>query len=320
MLKQTVQYPSAILDLHFHPGQSDVLAVVSSTGVLSFFRLSASGQLDEVISHSALGPSDGVLFLSCAWHPVFHNLLAITTSDFHVHIFHISSDWNAHVVTDGPAASHQLEAWTSTFSPIVLGPRDSSEQLELTLFSGGDDSRLLASTIAYSPRKCPDETSSSIEPLYPSRVFKGHDAGVTAILPLPVPTSWDGVLVVTGSYDDHIRVYKYTGPSQVPQLLAEKNLGGGVWRLKTILAPEADVDEWQVVLLASCMHAGARIVRLSVDHTGNVQIVVLGRFEEHKSMNYGSDYAPDTVGSGGRLKCISTSFYDRLLCLWESSI
>lgn len=297
-----------------------MLAVVSSTGVLSFFRLSAWGQLVEVISHSELGPSDDVLFLSCAWHPVFHNLLAITTSDFHVHIFHISSDWNAHIVMDGPAALHQLEVWTSAFSPMVSGARESSEPLEFTLFSGGDDSKLLASTIAYSPRKCPDEKLSSIEPLYSPRVFKGHDAGVTAILPLPVSTGWEGVLVVTGSYDDHIRVYRYTGPFQVPQLLAEKNLGGGVWRLKSIVASEADVDEWQVVLLASCMHAGAQIVRLSVDHSGNVRIVVSGRFEEHKSMNYGSDYAPCTVGSGSRLKCISTSFYDRLLCLWECSI
>ena len=40
----------------------------------------------------------------------------------------------------------------------------------------------------------------------------------------------------------------------------------------------------------------------------------MARFEEHKSMNYGSDVQPnsDTVKS-----IVSTSFYDKLLCLWR---
>jgi diphthamide biosynthesis protein 7 len=43
---------------------------------------------------------------------------------------------------------------------------------------------------------------------------------------------------------------------------------------------------------------------------------VLGKFEEHKSMNYGSDSQPGVDGKGRRT-VISTSFYDRLLCLWR---
>ena len=47
-------------------------------------------------------------------------------------------------------------------------------------------------------------------------------------------------------------------------------------------------------LLASCMHAGSRIVRLgrSGDESGEWTFTVLAKFEEHKSMNYGSDVQP----------------------------
>jgi len=63
------------------------------------------------------------------------------------------------------------------------------------------------------------------------------------------------------------------------------------------------------------MHAGARLVRLSRDpRTETWKFEVLARFEEHKSMNYGSDAQPQP----GNLKTlISTSFYDKLMCLWH---
>ena len=68
-------------------------------------------------------------------------------------------------------------------------------------------------------------------------------------------------------------------------------------------------------LLASCMHAGSRIVRLAQD-SGEWAFSVLAKFEEHKSMNYGSDSQVGLNVKGERT-FISTSFYDRLLCLWR---
>lgn len=62
------------------------------------------------------------------------------------------------------------------------------------------------------------------------------------------------------------------------------------------------------------MHAGARIVEIRKDGDGQWQIEVLAKFEEHKSMNYGSDVQP---GAGTLKTIISTSFYDKLLCLWR---
>lgn len=312
-----MKYPSAILDLHFHPGHPDVLAVVSSTGMLSFFRLTESGCLTEIITHLPLGPSDGVLFLSCAWHPTFHELLAITTSDFNAHIFRIGSDWTVHPTSVEPAASHQLEAWTVAFLPSKSETAANTAQ-ELTLLSGGDDSKLLASTLKYSRRETHEDTTNCIEKLYPARGFKGHDAGVTSILPLATRLDNQSSIIFTGSYDDHIRVFSFAGPFQAPICLAEENLGGGVWRLKTVGAAKSDGNKWEVVLLASCMHAGARLLRVAGDQEREeCEIEVLGRFEEHKSMNYGSDYAPRTDKADTPLQCVSTSFYDKLLCLWE---
>lgn len=67
-------------------------------------------------------------------------------------------------------------------------------------------------------------------------------------------------------------------------------------------------------LLASCMHAGTRIVQIQRDEDGQWHIVVLAKFEEHKSMNYGSDFRP---GDANLKTIVSTSFYDKLLCLWR---
>jgi len=67
------------------------------------------------------------------------------------------------------------------------------------------------------------------------------------------------------------------------------------------------------------MHAGTRIVKLSRSEQGEKDwtFEVLARFGEHKSMNYGSDVQP---GEGRMKTIVSTSFYDKLLCLWRFDI
>ena len=66
-----------------------------------------------------------------------------------------------------------------------------------------------------------------------------------------------------------------------------------------------------MVLLCSCMHAGTRIVKLVRGSDGAWSFEVLAKFEEHRSMNYGSDVQP------GTRDVVSTSFYDKLMCLWR---
>ncbi|KAI1462990.1 uncharacterized protein F4812DRAFT_448492 [Daldinia caldariorum] len=338
---QTVVYPSAILDLHFHPSRekSSVLAVVSSTGTLSFFNLSvsegSSASLNEIITHKPLGDDEGVLFLSCSWHPHIPELLAVTTSNYEVHILRVTDLWDTSKTCDGPVITHTLEAWTVAFSsltparPIPDEAGSSEENYEqFAVFSGGDDSKLLTTNCAYYPARH-DAEGDLIEASYPPIVSKGHGAGVTAILPLNLRVSSHDSIVVTGSYDDYIRVYTFDErrdgmPPYRPKLLAEQNLQGGVWRLKLIRLEEAaentedENQPWKVFILASCMHAGSRVLEISGSTDPEVcGIKVLGRVEEHKSMNYGSDFQPGSEVGDRNLRCVSTSFYDKLLCLWE---
>lgn len=65
------------------------------------------------------------------------------------------------------------------------------------------------------------------------------------------------------------------------------------------------------------MHAGTRVVELIKNGSGEWQLKTIAKFEEHKSMNYGSDAQP---GTGSLKRVVSTSFYDKLLCLWQCDI
>lgn len=263
------------------------------------------------------------------------DLIAVTTSTHEVHIFRVDKSWNILPACETPIMSHELEAWTVAFSPAAApyGPgedmgRGHGKARAFTTYSGGDDSMLLQHTCLYRP--IPDDEDEDRLPLraaYPIFKHKGHGAGVTAILPLDVHlTGLDRArVVVTGSYDDHIRIFACyeMGQDLAPlkaRFLAEANLGGGVWRLKLVsLSPSAPAT-WEATILASCMHAGSRLLRLTGDQSGECHVQVLARFEEHKSMNYGSDFHPSSGVSGNSLRCVSTSFYDKLMCLWEVAL
>ncbi|KAK8227131.1 hypothetical protein HDK90DRAFT_513695 [Phyllosticta capitalensis] len=145
------------------------------------------------------------------------------------------------------------------------------------------------------------------------------------------------------------------GPRRV-RALADVPLDGGVWRVCVVDGPTAvstadkGVVKVQWTLLVSCMHAGTRVVWLTgssassssssssaaaadtqAESEWNWAFEVLARFEEHQSMNYASAVQPppsskeregEKGGSGeGKRKrkrtVISTSFYDRLVALWE---
>lgn len=147
-----------------------------------------------------------------------------------------------------------------------------------------------------------------------------HEAGVTAIMPLPFFVKDYGRAVITGSYDDHIRVLiihdldKTYGLKRV-ELVLEENLGGGVWRLDLVSICDDDKNT-KIRVLASCMHAGARLLELEVQNGETWSCKALAQFEEHESMNYGSDFMREAV-EGDEMKFISTSFYDKRLCLWQ---
>lgn len=317
---QTLPTPSAILDVHFVDRiQSVAFAAATSTGSVSIYNLTISPDhspamvLWETLQY---GPKD-VLVTAFAWHPDGIEL-GMTLSSGQTRLGRIMSNTpRGRVLLSKDLMAHELEAWTVAFLSDGSG-----------ILSGGDDCALRYTELPQHPMDCYEDLVS--EPEYaPWRQSswtdkKIHGAGVTAILPV----YWNeaGMLVLTGSYDDHIRLI------QVPisgrrTVVAEMNLGGGVWRLKVLetRSSQNKRPKWhpwtcdpipdEMLLLVSCMHAGARILRLS--RTGDTwQFEVLAKFEEHKSMNYGSDCQPGGNGEGQRT-FITTSFYDRLLCLWR---
>lgn len=325
---QVVPQPSAILDIHFCslPGLQNVLAVASSTGTLAFFKLCDEGSTSPSLNHlnttTVPEMDEGLLVTSVAWHPDEPRILAVTSSSGEVIVLIMDGRWN--VASSQVVAKHTLEAWTVAFSAESLQGDDQSQGGQIEVYSGGDDS-----TLRYTSLELTETMEDiNVRSVYPAVRLGGHGAGVTAILPTACRLSDGCDVVITGSYDDHIRVFAIqrlglSYGARKARLLAEVNLGGGVWRLKLISVEQSELsDEWSALILVSCMHAGSKVVRVhGSPETGlHWDVNILSRFEDHRSMNYGSDFVPGTQNSDGGISCVSTSFYDKALCLWALRI
>lgn len=292
-----------------------MFAIATSTGVVSFFRVQATLDACEIIpvaTHQLF--EESTLVLSLAWHPKDSNIMGVTLSTNSVALLRLSSDrQNANIITEDLNPHDGLEAWTLNITASAGEDRDLC-----CIYSGGDDSKLRYTTLQNleSSQSADQEIASSGQ-----RGLRGHDAGVVAILPLPLGTDAGKDILLTGSYDDYIRVYAIHDyrPDQMPQpkVLTELKIGGGVWRLKFLQPyPVTNSDEELIYrVLASCMHAGARVLEVRGHKNGDWSIVILGKFEKHTSMNYGSDVQPGSDGK--KALCVSTSFYDKLLCIWR---
>ncbi|MCJ1331520.1 hypothetical protein MMC10_008211 [Thelotrema lepadinum] len=176
-----------------------------------------------------------------------------------------------------------------------------------------------------------------------------HGAGVTALLPLVTGEEECQEMVATGSYDEYLRVLA-PGVEKRWKLLAEERVGGGVWKVELLGVREDGGGKGggggegegerkgkrkRYLVLASVMHGGVRVVEVVRrgsggdgeegvgKENGEWKMEVLERFEGHGSMCYGA--AAVAVGGeergeeGGEWKVVSTSFYDRLVCVWGFS-
>jgi diphthine methyl ester acylhydrolase len=296
----------AILDLHYSPHNPDIFCSANSTNSISFYslRIELTNRSLCFIRHLCTIETfpENSLVLSFQWHPIHANQLGVSLSTGKVILCQLDTDLlklnSETTMLQTRVLRHELEAWILGFTPSGTG-----------IFSGGDDGVLQFAELRTANLQSEEQTAAdSNYALWKNRSL--HGAGVTAILPLSES------ICITGSYDDHIRILS-TPRTGRKTVLAELDLGGGVWRLVPIetwhSSWEGDADlEFHV--LASCMHAGARILRISRS-AGAFRIEVLALFQEHESMNYGSSFQP--VVRGKELVVISTSFYDRLVCLWK---
>ena len=175
-----------------------------------FYRLdTTSVNVDLLFTSSKTVTDPSTLVLSLAWHPHRTHVIGLTLSNGTVSLCESVEGelWSDDtVVYLNDIHHHELEAWTLAFSG-----NESTNVL-----SGGDDIVLQYSHI---------NNLQGRTTLWQDR--KLHQAGITAILPLTSD------LVVTGSYDDHIRLISFPAGSR-RQVLAEHNLDGGVWRIKPI--------------------------------------------------------------------------------------
>jgi diphthamide biosynthesis protein 7 len=161
------------------------------------------------------------LVLSLSWHPVTANLLGVTVSSGEVYVVDINVAPEEAMDTAKEVLMHDLEAWTLTFS------HDGK-----AIYSGGDDASLRFSTLQpTSSISNPQVTEPEEEDFTPLQWQdrRSHQAGVTAILPLANEPD----ILITGSYDDNVRIL-HTPLVGRKQILCEENLEGGVWRLKML--------------------------------------------------------------------------------------
>ena len=337
--------PSAILDLHFFR-DTPKFAVASSTGTISIYQVCLEnigaekfeansdnarqsedsgatvkevkgpplkGRIQNIATHQIF-PSD-VIITAFSWWPKNRDnesaYLAATTNNGSVYLARLNKELTECSLLNGemPVNRHTLEAWTCVFDP-KFGNR---------LYSGGDDGKLRIVT-----RDLTNSSDMEYQKYQNPSAHSGHNAGVTAILPLNIGENHTELL--TGSYDDYARVFElgtHHAPMKRSRLAAELYIGGGVWRLKLFSQYPLNDDHGTIKyrVLASCMHAGARILELEGNKDGEWSIKILASVEVHESMNYGSDVQPVDKEPydcwDDERVCVSTSFYDKLLFVWK---
>lgn len=381
-------FPCAVLDIHFHPADRSLLGVATSNAQMHFFRFVKHGDVlgRRVITKllplgtATVAENDehGLvpLITQFTWFPETRTHGVSGISDVQDVLFAVVTSFgDAKVIATSlpaikdlfddrsslpPAAlqvtaedlhRHDLEAWTVA----VPFDNESSSHYRMVI-SGGDDSALIASAIELprSPTETPTLLTSSV-----LRDRRSHTAGVTSILPLPRiqrSSSEEIIPFLTGSYDDHLRVYEITTGRNSGKFKTEFKLNGGVWRLKLLdqyntlsqgVEPSSKAKQQgqklqqrplhHTLILASLMHAGAAILRLTYDpaadaETGWMLSTIMTFRAGHESMVYCCDarvetQSADDGGIGERAPgpnppapeytIVSTSFYDMKICTWR---
>ncbi|KAJ5909749.1 hypothetical protein N7504_004392 [Penicillium tannophilum] len=336
--------PYAVFDLHFHPREKNKFAIVGSTGLAALFSVDASTLAVSQIWEKQIHEDTSIPALFLAWAPQdwfprpASDGFAVTFSDSRTTVF--GTDGN--IVDESGIeewgsfeARQMIEVWFVALAAVKqVSEETNGNSGETTpfMFTGNDFGSLHTRRFENhggQPNE-DDEPLASVLLEHDDRA-RHHTAGVTSILPLDIPMVDGAPIILTGSYDESLRVYHATFRGEV---LAEQGLGGGVWRLQLLSTTEIpgsdDNLERQFVVLASCMHAGTRVVRVTQKQQGQGpaewDIQVLAEFTEHESMNYASDVwkgaseHSDALQASSELLCVSSSFYDRRVCVWRVNV
>ncbi|XP_067635675.1 diphthine methyltransferase-like [Eurosta solidaginis] len=261
--------------LHTQSEDNPLLAAVNSFGQVELYEM--KDDILRMISNLELNPIyDDILALSLDW----RRLGCSTSQQFQILIS--DSKGGLNLIDYKPElglkkvdtfSAHGFEAWTCAFYKWDIN----------RIYSGGDDILLQAYDLRSS-----------------SRIFtnKSHNAGVTSLL----SHSMREHLLLTGSYDEHLRIFD-TRSMKAP--LEQLNLGGGIWRLK------ADPFQGDRIL-AACMYHNFSIVQLSNEEL--IVPTIVGEYFAHKGICYGADWCRNIKCNENQDFYVATwSFYDHKL-------
>ncbi|KAH9222214.1 hypothetical protein DL95DRAFT_381013 [Leptodontidium sp. 2 PMI_412] len=328
----TIECSSAVYDLHFLPGETTTFATSSSAGTISFYhvvnslRVSAGiGNISEtriqpLWSAQVLSPTTIITFFQFipAQLNKFGPLIAATANDGGVYLMsYCLENFTIDLLNDGmPITEHRLK---------FLGTPDyawccaSYFKQTFSVYSGGDGGDLVRERIPFSDGKLQLDQRLA-------QIHNFHDAGVTAILPLPISTNDNSALLLTGSYDEYVRLYFV----KEKKVLAKLKLGGGVYRLKFVRQFHWPSGKASYTVLACCMHAGTKIIQVQGNPFGEwtIDVVASLNVPGNNADNY--CYAADVQPQGQmqvipsnrtytRL-CVSGTFVDKKLAVWEFMI
>lgn len=353
-------------------------AVATSSGSISLFTLKGNlincsdDMMGEIVHLNTFQIfPESIVVTSLAWHSSSNGPIAVSTSDGNVSILNFCEDYTVlhqHSVIN---VHGNNEAWIVAFSMDldhlhagtydtyvthgqhdqhgnVQPPRKDQFQRFMSplqgVYSGGDDSLLRFAKFSRNKEghTVPDYPASGLQHAG-ADIFGGHNAGVTAILPIPLIGQH---ILVTGSYDDHVRVYaiydhRSSTENRKAKVLAELNIGGGVWRLTFLedYANESDcVDAYlrretkdtTFRIMASCMQGGVRVLEVTGHPGGEWTIKAIAelKFNTTNDLVYAGDVQPagsplrdnpDSVynENGEEYLFVSANFYEKQLCVWK---
>lgn len=337
---QHYETDGAVLDLHFRPndqGFGDVLCAATSTGILEVYRIDRAVPQAHFLHRFRVATDDTVIF-SLAWRPGSSNTIALTLSNLWTAVYVLPIDEHSPSHQTSKEPTRPSQTWLlgrQSDGNILLAPDEVPlEQLHMeypwmsawdaagvTLYVGDDDALFCANGI---PQLHP--LSKSRPDYYESGDYtvlstswerrKGHEAGVTAILPC-------GDFVITSSYDYHLRVLSTTNSRKI---LADEKFDETIWRLKLMHEPAGDLrasnnDDGQqarLLVLASCMRDGTKVIEITRNGV-KWDIQVLAQFTDYaEHIHYASDVKNRTAEEQ-EYRIISISFYGKKMCLWKYS-
>lgn len=185
-------------------------------------------------------------------------------------------DASAIEIVDTVESAHDLEMWAIAFDATRAD----------VLYTGADDCAFKVWDLRDTSRA---QTVNR----------KTHGAGVTCVVPSPR----DENVVVTGSYDDHVRLWDVRS-MKAP--MSELNVGGGAWRCR-----------WHSTRNAlACAAMGGGAVLVNVDEaTGALEEDFT--YDEHESIVYGADWVRLADDGDSTDILVTCSFYDKSVRCWH---